>query len=326
MALPRSLPPSEDERLDVLRRHMTSGNAGGMSRAVGPIYRRDLAQAAVVGSGDEGLDARESKIDTFSVTGTGTSTFTLTFDPVDDSWNVSCSWDLVSGVDYTISGRTLTVTAPATTFVGASPTYPKTLQAQYDYLAGVPVPPISGGTFVASGIDGGFTGGTIQFTVPAHSAGDLLLAAVSSTQPVTTPTGWSLAGVAGSGTYLHVFYKVGAGGASSTFTTSAAGTTWYASTVLAYGALSFGAAATQEDAVASTSHSTPAVAGSGRIVHVYGGYAAPTWPAGVTSRVAHQTGSSPLVCAADLVGSGASVTFTTASSIAEMVSVRLADA
>lgn len=195
MALPRSLPPSEDERLDVLRRHMTSGNAAGMSRAVGPIYRRDLARAAVVGSGDEGsLDQRESKIDTFTVTGAGTSAFTLTFDPVDDSWNVSCSWDLVSGADYTISARTLTVTAPAATFVGASATFPKTLQVQYDYLAGVPVAPSEFTALFVASSPQQVSGAAVDPPYPSGLvAGDVVFALHVTSGPTSPsyPAGWT---------------------------------------------------------------------------------------------------------------------------------------
>jgi hypothetical protein len=62
--VPRSAQPSDAERLSVLLDNMNSGHASGESRSVGPIFRRDLAQAAVVGVGDAGsIDETDSKID-----------------------------------------------------------------------------------------------------------------------------------------------------------------------------------------------------------------------------------------------------------------------
>lgn len=90
---------------------------------------------AATGASDHfSLDlANGRKVDQWSVTSTAYSTFTLTYEPVADSWNASCSWPLSDGAEFSISGQTLTIVSPATTFIGASSTYPKTLRIQYDH-------------------------------------------------------------------------------------------------------------------------------------------------------------------------------------------------
>lgn len=140
---PRALDPSDAERLDVLRKAMWAGGAQGESRAVGPIYRRDRGRADVVGTGEaDAIDARESKVDVWTVAGTGTSTFTLTFSPVDDSWNLELNGVRVHRSEFSVSGQTLTITSPTDLFKGAATQgSPWDLEMQYDYYSGVPTVP-----------------------------------------------------------------------------------------------------------------------------------------------------------------------------------------
>lgn len=227
--LPRDLEPSDAERLATLRAAMSPGGAEGESRSVGPIWRRDLAMAAVVGGNDAGgIDQTASKIDRFEITDDGTNVFTLTFDPIEDSQNVSCSWDLVSEEDYTLVGRTLTILDPATVFVGASSDLPKVLQVQYDYYDAVPVPPtgLTPGFANAHQNSGGTSTMTISFGFTA-AEGSLLLLAIANDNGGTpaTPTGYSLVDtVMSSGTRLSVFAKE-ADGSESSSSAAISGTT-----------------------------------------------------------------------------------------------------
>ena len=139
----RSHVPDLTERIVRTLRTGTLRTAGGLGSNASPGMTRDrVAAAARSAKATAPATARSSKRDVFAITGTGTSTFTLTYAPVLDSWNVSCSWDL-DNADFTIVGKTLTIADPATVFIGASSTYPKTLLVQYDYLAAVPTAPTS---------------------------------------------------------------------------------------------------------------------------------------------------------------------------------------
>jgi hypothetical protein len=79
-----------------------------------------------------GVVERVSKIDPFTCAG-GAEDFTLSFLPIDESWNVSIGVaELTNGVGYTINGQTLSLETAADARAG------ETVQIQYDYLAGLP--------------------------------------------------------------------------------------------------------------------------------------------------------------------------------------------
>ena len=140
---PRSLQPSDAERLAILRSHGFPGGAGGDSRAVGPIASRGVARAQVVGQGDtDTLDESDHQIDSWTITDDATSTFQTTFSPLDDSWNLELNGVRVHLDEFTVAGTTVTIADAADLFLGADTQgSPWLLEMQYDYLAGVPVPP-----------------------------------------------------------------------------------------------------------------------------------------------------------------------------------------
>jgi hypothetical protein len=197
--VPRALDPSDAERLDVLRRAMTAGNVDGESRAVGPIFRRDQLEAGVTGGGGDDIDSTDSMIDRFTITDDGTATFTLTFDPVEDSWNVTLSGvGQVDTDDYTIDGQTLTVLDPAGLFLGVDLQGPWVLQVQYDYLTGVPVAPTDSDSdivLVSSRTFDGITNALVCDISGFASDGDLMILGVTHGAIPTTPAGWTQRGV-----------------------------------------------------------------------------------------------------------------------------------
>lgn len=217
--VPRSPEPTDAERLFVYLSRMTPGGAGGQSRAVGPVFPRDAARAVATGSGadEDSLDARESKIDVFAVTGTGTATFTLTYSPLDDSWNPSLNGiTLDEGADYSIDDRTLTITSPTTLFAGASGGDPWELRVQYDYLAGVPVTPTGEVPALLNTRTDKATSSTatLTFSTWQPAAGTLLMLAVANANggAPASPSGYTqLATVTIGGVRLTVFTKTADG-------------------------------------------------------------------------------------------------------------------
>lgn len=140
--VPRALPPSDAERLAILRSHGFPGNLAGESRNVGnPISRDDLAAAGVGGGSEGSLDEIDFKVDLFTVTDDATDKFELTFDPIDDSWNVGMGWPWDENSEFSISGQVLTVLDPTSLFRGIAANGPRTLRVEYAYLTGVPASP-----------------------------------------------------------------------------------------------------------------------------------------------------------------------------------------
>lgn len=139
--VPRALPPSDAERLAILRSHGFPGNLAGESRNVGNPVSRDALAAAGVGGGseDESLGDRSHFAEILKLAGEAPAgTYELTFDPVDDPYwpQVFCGGALqVADRDYTISAQTLTVLDAMDLRTGNE------LYCDYDYLDGVPTTP-----------------------------------------------------------------------------------------------------------------------------------------------------------------------------------------
>lgn len=133
-----------------------------------------------------------SEIDQAEVTSDAADLFSLTHIPIDRSWNVTYNGVTQrNDVDYTIVGRTLTVTAPTDMFAAADPTYPGLLEVQYDYLLGGSTPVVYGDiSFQRSNT------GSATVTAPAgFVTGDVgvhVVYVLSKDGPTGgTPSGWT---------------------------------------------------------------------------------------------------------------------------------------
>lgn len=250
---------------------MTPRGNRGASLWASPVQRRDILRAGArsIGGTVSQAASKGSKIDTFAVTDTGTDTFTLTYKPVKDSWNVRCGWYL-DEVDYTIDGRTLTILDPGKVFIGASGTFPKTLRVQYDRFTGFLGAPVGGApaVFRDKAVAEDFNPAGSQDAPAATVAGDLLVLAVICGQVTPTPSGWTpLTSVGVTTGGLFVFTRIATGSDTATWTY-----TGYESWASVMIALEAGAAiaATATDTAAGTSADTPALSGSGLVLDVWG--------------------------------------------------------
>jgi hypothetical protein len=91
----------------------------------------DQALTSVGGVTDE-----QHQIDLFTLASGGAQDLTLTYVPAEDSWNVSLNGiTATTGTDYTISSSTLSLLSPLDARTG------DVVQAQYDYLTGLPATP-----------------------------------------------------------------------------------------------------------------------------------------------------------------------------------------
>lgn len=183
---PRSLEPSDAERLAIMRTRGFPAGAGGDSRGVGPIASRDVARAQVVGQGDtDTLDETDSKVDSWPITDDATSTFQTTFSPIDDSWNLELNGVRVHRDEFTVAGTTVTIADASDLFAGADTQgSPWLLEMQYDYLAGVPVSPTTAQIVATLGYAGG---GPADFALP----GDLQVGDLMIVSGVTWAGGWT---------------------------------------------------------------------------------------------------------------------------------------
>lgn len=142
---------SLDERIMRTLRANTTRTVGGLGSNASPGMTRDRLAAASRGSSALGTQVRASKVDDWDIVNTATSSFTLSKVPIAESWNLELNGLRVHRDDFSITGRTLTIVAPAVLFKAvATQAPPWNLEIQYDYLAGVPKSPVNPATFPQS--------------------------------------------------------------------------------------------------------------------------------------------------------------------------------
>lgn len=136
--------PAPYARRDAIQNLARAVNRNGLGQAQGRFRGLSPTGSGVAQSTrtdpQTGVFAELHQIDKWDVTDDATADFLTTFLAVDASWNVSLNGvSLIDGVDYSLSGRTLTALDPADLFLGADTQgTPWTLQVQYDYLSGGP--------------------------------------------------------------------------------------------------------------------------------------------------------------------------------------------
>jgi hypothetical protein len=188
--------PELTERIVRSMKANTNRTAGGLGSNASPGLTRDRIAASARTSSGIAPSARSSKVDDWDITGTGTSSFTTTYVPIRDSWNLMLNGARVHRDEFTITGRTVTILDPADLFKGVTTQgSPWNLEIQYDYLSAVPVSPSETvGTALQS--SGRTLGGNLNLGIPSGTqVGDLMLAhfAMTSTDNLSSvPTGWTL--------------------------------------------------------------------------------------------------------------------------------------
>lgn len=152
------------------------------------------------GSAGTGIFGQLHWIDQWEITSAAVEVFETTFRPLPRSWNVTYN---THGqryeVDYTVSGRDLTVVTAADLFANASVSFPGWLQIQYDYLIERVVTEYTEPTVV--GIPwvrypSGSTTRTMWFRLEGYSGtgSDITMAFDNSGGGITDTTGAGLAG------------------------------------------------------------------------------------------------------------------------------------
>lgn len=275
----RSHRPDLLERLVRQQKDNTPRSVGGLARGATPGLVRDRVAARARPSGGAALvAAKSSKVDFFTVNDDSVDTFTLTYVPVPDSWNVflnrgALHEDPADSPEFTIVGQTLTITDPADTFLAAdTQSSPWKLRVQYDYLTSVPTTPslLVPGSFVGSNANGS-NGSTATILSPATAAGDLMLAFLTTNGPgmVTPPVGWTFVDdfARGDGRYFQVYSLVSPGTAvNDPYPATLTGANWWNWLVTAYAGFSTVAEINWLYANTGTSFASPTVADRGRVV------------------------------------------------------------
>lgn len=130
----RRAPRGIYQRLSEGTRAQRTGGAGWAYNA-SPISEQASAVAqSLAGSFD--TTHRSSLIEQFTCTVDGAQDFTLTYLPVEDSWNVLIGAGAYQGDDFTVDGQTLHILNGS-----LAPLTGDVVQIQYDYLTGMPTTP-----------------------------------------------------------------------------------------------------------------------------------------------------------------------------------------
>lgn len=131
----RKAPPGIYQRLSEGTRAQRTGGAGWALNA-SPIGEQASAVAQSL-SGSFDTTHRTSLIEQFTLAADGAQDLTLTYLPIEDSWDVSInSLSAVQGDDYTISDQILSILNGS-----LAPLTGDVVQIQYDYLTGMPTTP-----------------------------------------------------------------------------------------------------------------------------------------------------------------------------------------
>lgn len=200
------------------------GSQQGRFPGTRPVPPSGLSRPGIVDYRDSG---QLHKIDQFTVTDDATDTFTLRFEPLPDSWNVKLGWPLEDGVDFTISGKTLTVLDPTELFRGIATNGSRTLHVQYDYLTAPTVNPTTFGDSVFNS-PGSLDPIVKTFPSPPPAGATVLLGWHEGASRNLTPTGlgatWSLLAQSPDGIW-EVWGGTGCDGVNDTITMTRVGGT-----------------------------------------------------------------------------------------------------
>lgn len=171
----------------------TNRTAGGLGSNASPGMTRDRIAAMRRGAPASGTTAaRSSKVDAFSIADDSDSSFTLTYAPIVDSWNLELNGVRVHGAEFSISGKTLSIVDATDLFLGADTQgSPWDLEIQYDYLTGSPgTPPANGVVGHMEYAGGAFN--THDFTLPdGVDAGDFVVFTGFASNGARLTAGWT---------------------------------------------------------------------------------------------------------------------------------------
>lgn len=188
-SVPRRRRPISPEKQGTVNDAMVPGAFRGRVPIVAPVtpqQRQDARARGITAVANPA--ARGSQIDQFTLSSAGAQSLSLSYLPILKSWNVELNGvKALNGTDYTISGQTLNLLSGLDARTG------DVVQAQYDYLTGMPSSPsVSGPPLLGSPLAVGNNGVVLP---TGAAAGDfaVLFVALDSSRSVTL-NGWTEAG------------------------------------------------------------------------------------------------------------------------------------
>lgn len=221
------------------------------------------------GNGAVGIFGQLHFIDEWDVADDSDDTFRTTHEPISGSWNLSLNGLVAEEAEYTITGRTVTITDPTDLFLGADTQgSPWLMRIQYDYRVGPDPVPLG----IRDTNSSSANGTAHDYPVPAGAlAGDLVIMAFHTTSLLTsTPAGWELLEQVDFGTrHLWVLWGLAAGGGAEVFHATWDGTgasIKYMTAVAINGAEVVESAPTS--ALATATMTTAAVGAGGWTMHI----------------------------------------------------------